>query len=139
MRQEERRKEKEDRRTGRQKQVFFHNRTYRTSLLFACVETPHSNQKDGMDFDMDEEVLSFVPCAVSHPAGWHELQFQVRQAMRQGRFQVLRHRVGYGGRRGRPADTKLLPNMLQYGAMRKKSAGDKAASNGRSSSVVGGP
>ena len=43
-RKEKRREEKKRKeRTRRQKQVPFHNRTHRTFLLFACVETPHSN------------------------------------------------------------------------------------------------
>ena len=46
VREEKRKKERkkeEERRTRRQKQVPFHNRTHRTFLLFACVETPHSD------------------------------------------------------------------------------------------------
>ena len=39
-----RRNKKVERRTRRQKEVPFHNRTHRTFLLFACVETPHSDQ-----------------------------------------------------------------------------------------------
>ena len=44
VREEERKKgrQKEERRTRRQKQVPFHNRTRRTFWLFACVENPSS-------------------------------------------------------------------------------------------------
>ena len=56
VREEERKKE-EERRTRRQKQVLLHNRTRRTFLLFACVETPHSDtqMKDIRTF---EEVIA---------------------------------------------------------------------------------
>ena len=37
------REEEEERRTRQQKQVPFHNRTHRTFLSFACVETPPSD------------------------------------------------------------------------------------------------
>ena len=40
---EERRKKKEGGRTRRPKQVPFHHRTHRNFLLFACMETPHSD------------------------------------------------------------------------------------------------
>ena len=41
---EEKRKEKrKERRSRRPKQVPFHNRTHKNYLLFACVETPHSD------------------------------------------------------------------------------------------------
>ena len=47
VREEERRKKKkeeeEERGTRRPKQVPFHNRTHKNFLLFACVETPHSD------------------------------------------------------------------------------------------------
>ena len=48
---EERRK-KEERRTSRQKQVPFHNRTHKTFLLIACVETPHSDLLAFVSFDV---------------------------------------------------------------------------------------
>ena len=42
-RKEKKKKKKKERRSRRQKQVSFHNRTHRTFLLIACVETPHSD------------------------------------------------------------------------------------------------
>ena len=39
----EEKKKKEERRTRRPKQVLFHNRTHRNFLLFACVDTRHSD------------------------------------------------------------------------------------------------
>ena len=45
--EEEERKKKEERRTRQQKQVPFHNRSHRTFLFFACVETFHSDKATG--------------------------------------------------------------------------------------------
>ena len=43
--EERKKKERREKRTRRQKQVLFHNRTHRTCLLFACVETPHPDRR----------------------------------------------------------------------------------------------
>ena len=51
-RKEKKRKEKkrkEKKRTRRLKEVPFHNRAHRTFLLFACVETPHSDLNQSLE------------------------------------------------------------------------------------------